>query len=180
MPRLTDRAMIRTLLEVDRLWAAYALADLEPGLFEHTSWFRTDDEASTLALIYAAVHSAFVTSVLMTFGNAQGLRRILHEIDTTLHPRELYVAVRSEVLPLLAERYQLTHEKAMQRMALDPTRYQPITTDRVVRLGPTDLEPGHRLYGRGEARGEAPARVSPRRVGQRASFGARATPRPVP
>ncbi len=157
MPRLTDRAMIRTILEADRLWAAYALADLEPGFFEHTSWFRAADEASTLALIYAAVHSAFATPVLMTFGNAQVLRWILHEIGTTLHPRELYVAVRPEVLPLLAERYQLTHEKAMQRMALDPTRYQPITTDRVVRLGPPDLEAVQRLYADGEASGEAPA-----------------------
>ena len=139
MPRLTDRARIRTILEADRQWAAYALADLEPGFFEHTSWFRAANEASTLALIYAAVHSAFATPVLMTFGNAQALRGILHEIGTTLQPRELYVAVRPEILPLLAERYQLTHEKAMQRMVLDPMRYQPITTDRVVRLGPPTL-----------------------------------------
>jgi hypothetical protein len=64
MPRLTDQARIRTILAADRLGAAYALADLEPGFFEHTSWFRAADEASPLALIYAAVHSAFTTPVL--------------------------------------------------------------------------------------------------------------------
>jgi hypothetical protein len=36
MPQLTDRARIRMILEADRPWAAYALADLDPGLFEHS------------------------------------------------------------------------------------------------------------------------------------------------
>jgi len=54
-----------------------------------------------LALLY----SAFATPVLITLGKAQELRVILHEIATTLNPRELYVVVRSEIVPLLAERY---------------------------------------------------------------------------
>jgi ribosomal protein S18 acetylase RimI-like enzyme len=157
MPRLTDRVKIRTILETDRPWAAYALADLAPGSFEHSSWFSSADEASALALVYAAVHTTFATPVLITLGNVQELRGLLHEIDTTLHPRELYAVIRPEVLPLLAERYQLTHEKAMQRMILDPTRFQPSPTDRVLRLGATDLEAVQRLYADGEANDESPA-----------------------
>ena len=157
MPQLTDRAKIRTILETDRPWTAYALADLEPGFFEYSRWFSSVDEVSALALVYSAPHSAFATPVLMTLGTAPELRLILHEIETTLHPRELYAIVRPEVLPLLAERYQLTHEKAMQRMTLDPKCYEPIATESVVRLGPTDLEAVQRLYADGEASGESPA-----------------------
>jgi ribosomal protein S18 acetylase RimI-like enzyme len=173
MPQLTNRTKIRTILEADRLWAAYAIADLEPGFFERTSWFRSVNEASALALVYSTADSAFPVPVLMTFGNVQALRWILHEIDTTLHLRELYVAVRPEILPLLAELYQLTHEKAMLRMSLDPKCYQPIVTDRVVRLGRTDFEAVQRLYADGEASGESPAWFLPEMLGQGVYYGIR-------
>ena len=35
MPQLADRDRIRSILELDRTWAAYALADLEPDAFRH-------------------------------------------------------------------------------------------------------------------------------------------------
>jgi hypothetical protein len=39
MPQLTDRGLIQAILERDRPWAAYALADLEPGYAEQALWF---------------------------------------------------------------------------------------------------------------------------------------------
>jgi len=39
MPQVTDRTLIRAMLETDRSWAVYALADLEPGFCEHATWF---------------------------------------------------------------------------------------------------------------------------------------------
>ncbi|HEU4342155.1 MAG TPA: hypothetical protein VFU31_11340 [Candidatus Binatia bacterium] len=60
MPRLTDRTKIRTMLETDRPWAVYALADLEPGLFEPTTWFGFERIPMAIALIY----SRFATPVL--------------------------------------------------------------------------------------------------------------------
>ena len=38
-PRGEDAARIRAVLESDRPWAAYALADLSPGFREHCQWF---------------------------------------------------------------------------------------------------------------------------------------------
>jgi RimJ/RimL family protein N-acetyltransferase len=152
MPQVTDRTMIRAMLETDRSWAAYALADLEPGFFEHATWFTAVREAPALALVY----SAFATPVLITLGNVPALQTILYEIDRTLHPSELYVVVRPEVVPLLTEGYVLTDEKAMQRMVLNPRQYQPRGTTGVVRLGPADAEAVRRLYADGEASGEVP------------------------
>src|SRR5436190_1409891 len=131
MPQLTDRTSIRRILEADRLWAVYALADLEPAFFKHTRWFSSAGETPAVALIY----SAFGVPVLITIGKVEELRAILDEVEATLNPSQLYIVVRREIIPLLGERYELSQEKAMQRMVLEPTRYQPKTMDGVVELG---------------------------------------------
>jgi hypothetical protein len=86
MPQLTDRTKIRAILEADHPWAAYALADLEPGFFAHATWFRAVGEASALALMY----SAFTTPALITLSKVQELRAILHEVERTLTPSERF------------------------------------------------------------------------------------------
>jgi len=96
------------------------------------------------------------TYLLISFGPAPELHAILHEMERTLNLPELYVVVRTEVVPLLTECYDLSHEKAMQRMVLDPTKFQPITPDDVVRLSLADLDVIQRLYPDGEPNGEAP------------------------
>jgi ribosomal protein S18 acetylase RimI-like enzyme len=169
MSQITDRATIRAILETDRPWATYALADLEPGFFEHATWFGAIGETSVLALVYAA----FGTPVLITLGGTDALRAILHEMESTLNPPELYVVVRPEVVPLLTERYHLIHEKAMQRMVLDPTQYQPRVSDTVARLGPADLEAVQRLYADGVASGETPDWFSPEMLVQGVFYGIR-------
>jgi len=73
MPRLTDREQIRNLLETDRPWAVYALADLEPGLFEHAHWFCPAGGEPALALFFAG----FATPVLITVGKPHALRAVL-------------------------------------------------------------------------------------------------------
>lgn len=82
MTQITDRTTIRAILETDRPWAAYALADLEPGFFEYSTWFSAVSAAPALALVY----SAFRTPVLITLGKVQVLRAILHELETILNP----------------------------------------------------------------------------------------------
>lgn len=152
MPQLTDRASIRRILEADRLWAVYALADLEPGFFKHTRWFSSAGEGPGVALIY----SGFGVPVLITIGKVEEFRAILDEVEATLNPPQLYIVVQPEIIPLLRERYELSQEKAMQRMVLDPTRYQSGVMDGVVELGPAHLEAVRRLYADGETSGEAP------------------------
>lgn len=152
MPRLFDKAQIRPILETDRPWAAYALADLEPGFFEHTSWWCAEGAASALALVY----SAFGTPVLICVGPAPELRPILNEIDATLGPHELYLVVQPDVIPLLAQRYRISGEKEMLRMVLDPQRYRQADAVGAVRLGPSDVDAVRRLFDDGADSGESP------------------------
>jgi predicted GNAT family acetyltransferase len=58
-------------------------------------------------------------------------------------------------------------------MVLDPSQYQPIATDQVVRLGPADLEAVQELYADGEASGEAPEWFLPEMLAHGVYYGVR-------
>ena len=67
---LTDRSEIQSLLERDRIWAAYALGDLDDGMFEQCEWYTAGD---TLALIFKGLN--FVPLVMV--GGSTGIETIL-------------------------------------------------------------------------------------------------------
>ena len=148
MPRLTDRAVIRRVLETDRAWALYALGDLAPGFFEHSEWFCASG-APALALLYRA----FETPVLFTLGEASLLGAVLDEIGET---REMFLSIRPGVLPLVKDRYRVQNETAMWRMILDMPNHRSVNTREVERLGPADLDDVEQLYGDGRPAGDAP------------------------
>jgi hypothetical protein len=106
MPQLTDKMLIQAILETERPWAAYALADLESGYYEHAVWFGAANGIPALGLLYRA----FALPVLLTVGEARHLRSVLDEVDRVLADfRDAYVVVRPEVVPLLQERYRVSH-----------------------------------------------------------------------
>jgi ribosomal protein S18 acetylase RimI-like enzyme len=149
VPPIADRTQIRNILETDRPWAAYALGDLAPGLFEQSQWFCMSGRMPALALVFRA----FARPVLFTLGEPDGVRAILDEIGDE---PELYLSIRSEILPFIKSRYDVRDEMAMWRMVLDPTRPRLAPAEGVVRLGPADLERLQQLYADGEPTGEAP------------------------
>jgi GNAT superfamily N-acetyltransferase len=168
MPQLTDKVQIQAILETERPWAAYALADLEPGYCEHAVWFCAAAGIPALALLYRA----FALPVLLTVGAARHLRLVLDEVDRTLDgPQEVYAVVRPDVFPLLQERYRISHAQAMLRMVLDPRCYRPVVPKGVSRLGPSDLERLQSLYADGEASGEAPDFFMPAMLEQGVYYG---------
>lgn len=164
MPRLSDPAEIRALLETDRPWAAYALGDLSPGFFEQSEWFRTPAHPALALVLHA-----FATPVLFTLGPPGAMRMILEEIDEP----ELYLMVRPEILPLIKARYRVQPETAMWRMTLDPTHFRPAPLEDVARLGPADVAVLQRLYAGGEPAGEAPGCFHPSMLEQGVFFGIR-------
>lgn len=91
------------MLETDRPWAVYALADLEPGSFEYAHWFCAASDEQALALFF----SGFATPVLITVGKAGSLRSVLNELIDELNPRKLYAVVKPDVMPLLTGRFDV-------------------------------------------------------------------------
>jgi len=153
MPRLTDQTLIRAILETERPWTAYALADLEPVYSQYASWFGAGKGEPAIALLY----QAFDVPVLMTIGKAEHLQSVLGEVDELLEDSpEVYIVARSDVFSLLRELYRLKNERLMLRMLLEQEHYNPVGTEDVKKLGPAHLNLVKCLYAEAEMEGEAP------------------------
>ena len=109
---MRDIPAIRSVLDIDRASAAYAIGDLAPGFFEHCSWFQPPGDGGALALLYRA----FTPPVLYTQGNLETLAAILDEFCTD---RAVYLHVRPDILPILGARYRIVELRHMWRIILE-------------------------------------------------------------
>jgi predicted GNAT family acetyltransferase len=109
------RAQIRALLERDRIWSAYALADLDPKEDENSSWLFNQH---AVVLVYRGLNPA----VLFTDGDPQQLQPLLADI-----PQERFIyLLKSDHKDLLSTRLQVESEEIMHRMILRPDTYSGI------------------------------------------------------
>jgi ribosomal protein S18 acetylase RimI-like enzyme len=149
--RLTERSEILPILEKDRLYAGYAIGDLEPGLFEHCDWFGAEErsprgkQAQALALCY---HD-FRPPVLFVMGDPAGVEAIVREAPL---PARVYLNCRGEHLAAAGVSYTWVEMTPMWRMALRVETFKPVAADCAV-LGASDAEEVSRLFalGGGEA-----------------------------
>lgn len=142
------KTRIRALLESDRPWAAYALADLSPGFWEHCRWFVREGAPPALVMLYCRLDPP----VIFALGTAERLAPSIQEIEAPV----LLLHVRPEALAAIEARYQVVESRPQWRMSLEPERFRPVPSGEVSRLGPGDVEAIRALYADGEARGEAP------------------------
>ena len=160
LPLLTDRDQIHQLLQRDPVWAAYALGDLGPELWPHTTWHRAQDE---LALVLRS----YSVAILWASGTLDGLGA-----EVAAEPR-YSVQVRPSALPELAQYYRTSNLKQMWRMTLDPREFRPALVGQMERLGATDVGALERLYADGAATGESPEFFFGSMVRDGVFFGAR-------
>ena len=153
MPLTADLATVREILQTDRCWAAYALADLAPEYSAPARWHVAAGGRPALLLVY----SGFEPPVLFAHGAAADLAPMLPEVAAASDAgREFYLSVRPEVAALLHARgYEIRDEKSMWRMVADAARFVP-RAHAAVRLGPADYDTLAILYHDGDAAGETP------------------------
>ena len=166
MPRLTDRSAVRALLETDRTWSVYPLADLAPGYFEKCDWFGTTGTKPGIILLYRG----FTSPIFFALGEPDVVQRLLDEIDE--EPR-IYLHVPPNILPLLRKRYDIQDEKTMWRMLLQVNHFQPGPIGSVIRLGLSDLPEVEQLYADGKPAGKAPHFFFPEMLHEGVFFGVR-------
>lgn len=158
MPIVSDVAEIRAILERDRGWAAYALADLEPDQLGYCTWVRTTTEPPSVALIYRA----FAAPVLITVGPAEQIAELLDEFDREFGGAATACLVcRPDVFALLADHYEITESKRMVRMTLANRPRGGHPDQRVCRVLGSDLAALKRLYADGIESGEQPDYFTP-------------------
>ncbi len=164
MPRLTDLSTIRTLLDRDRDWAAYAIGDLSPGLVEACEWYASaDGGAPALVLLYRG----FTPPILFAMGAAQELPALFVEVSA---PR-ISLHVKPDAVAAMAGIYTPTETRVMRRMTLSGTHFVPAPHEEVRAIGERDLAAVAALYDDGHRRGEGPTFFYPEMLQQRTFHG---------
>ena len=150
----TDRAMLRAFLEQDRLYAAYAICDLEEREFARTRWGLAWDGDAPVALVLE--YHGPSPQPLFVMGRLDGVEVVLRDL---IRPRVAYVAVPPAVLPAIATAYRVDPGPTMVRMWVDQARFRPYAAT-VQRLLPAEIGDLNRLYQLGFAAWLAPATLA--------------------
>ena len=129
-----DRALLRAFLERDRIFAAYALADLDDREFSRTrcAVAMAGDDPIAVGVEYAGP----TPQPLFVMGRDDGVHAILRDV---LRPRLAFVAAASPTLPVVASLYKVDPGPAMIRMTVDRDTFRPYPMPEVVRLHASDV-----------------------------------------
>jgi ribosomal protein S18 acetylase RimI-like enzyme len=136
----TDRELLRAFLERDRLFAAYAICDLEAREFIRTRWAvaSAGEEVVSLVLEY----NGPTPQPLFVMGRADGIDAILRDV---IRPRAAYIAMLPESLRTVEGHYRVDPGPPMVRMWVDRTHFRPYPAT-VSRLLSVDIGDLNRLY----------------------------------
>lgn len=139
--RLEDRSEIRKLLAGRIEYTAYALGQLEPGLFERTRWYRAQGETGTALVLHSRGGLGDATFVM---GEANAAAAVL-----SIHPgpAQTYVTCQPHHLDVLRRVYRLAHQQPMIRMAVTRDTFTPAARIPTVPLAGIDIRKINALYG---------------------------------
>lgn len=150
---------ILKLLEEDRNWSAYALADMDPIHKPHSWWFA---DKTGVVLVYRG----FSPPVLFSHGCTSSLERLFYEI-----PQEDYVfTLQKPSRELLDSRMTVSTELEMWRMTIHEEGFTPTSDEGVQRLTMRDL---HQIQVLFADHPDQPDAFAPSQVEQGVYFGIR-------
>ncbi len=138
---VADREEIAGFLRRDRLYAAYALGDLDGPGRNRVLWgmaYGLDGRPTALAMH----HEGLVPQPLFLMGDLAGCRAVLTSV---IKPRDAYFQSLEGHTPAIAEMYDLEAPVEMLRMAVDRDSFRPFAGP-AERLGPRDVEDLNGLY----------------------------------
>ncbi len=158
LEHLTDERVLLAYLQHDRIYAAYAIGDLEPGLFADTTWYGAVDAGPIEALVM--VYAGLTPPVLFAMGLPEGVDFILAQANL---PPQVYVTCRSRHLPIVQTHYAWREVRSMLRMRVHPADFYPYDFEgSLVPLTADDVPGLQALYAQG---GEfAPDAFDPRQL----------------
>ena len=136
----SDRLLLRDFLEQDRLFAAYAICDLEDREFGRTRWGIATESDHVVAV--AMEYGGLTPQPMFVMGKPDGIAAILRDV---VRPRAAYVASVEASLSAVAQHYRVDPGPQMIRMWVDRGTFQPIPAA-VERLLPVEVGDLNRLY----------------------------------
>jgi hypothetical protein len=139
----SDRALLRAFLERDRLFAAYAICDLDDREFNRTRWGGAFDGDRLLAL--AMEYVGFAPQPLFVMGEPDGVTAVLRDV---IRPRAAYLATLPANLAAAGRIYRIAAGPQMVRMWVDRAGFRP-APGASARLLPSEIGDLNRLYNLG-------------------------------
>ena len=146
---------VRSFFALDRLLAAYALADLDAADVERARWWTATrhDEVQAAALVVEALPFR----PCYADGDAEALAAIFR--DGIREPR-LVVAVPPRGRLAVESAYRFERVDLMHRMTVDASSFRPRATAPVTRLGAEHLDDVIDLYGHASRAYFTPTRMA--------------------
>jgi len=138
---VTDRDEIAAFLRTDRLYAAYALGDLDSPGRRRLTWGMAYDSTGHPAAL-AMHHEGIVPQPLFAMGDPAGVREILADV---IKPRDAYFQAAQVHQAAMLELYELEAPLTMLRMVVDSATFRPFAGP-AERLGAADVEDLNWLY----------------------------------
>jgi len=135
-----DRELLREFLDSDRLFAAYALCDLDDREFGRTRWGVALDRGQPVAVVLE--YAGLSPQPLFAMGDHAGVVGALRDV---IRPRTAYLAARTELLSAAATAYRVSDGPPMVRMWVDRASFRPMPSG-AVRLVPADIGELNKLY----------------------------------
>jgi GNAT superfamily N-acetyltransferase len=136
---MSDAAAIRRLLEPQRPYAAYALAQLDPRMFPRNRWYLSVGPSGQALLVHSR---SPLGNALFALGDATALDAVL-----SLHPgsRFAFGSLMLEHKAIAGKYFLFTRPQVMLRMTVDADTFRPVETS-AQRLTTSDITAINRLY----------------------------------
>jgi len=116
MTETTDLALVAQLLADDPVWAAYAIADLQPAMTPYCRWFvHTGRDGDAVVLLFDGLEPP----ALFAKGDPAALEAVLASADL---PSRVYLTMREEHVPIITHWYDHHDRRHMWRMVLGRAR----------------------------------------------------------
>jgi len=137
---ITDRTVLHAFLGQDRLYAAYAICDLEEREFGRTRWGAAYDGDQLVAV--GLEYTGPTPQPLFVMGSPEGISAVLRDV---IRPRAAYIAAQTSMLPAVEAHYRVDPGPQMVRMWVDRARFRPYPAT-VERLLPVEIGELNKLY----------------------------------
>jgi ribosomal protein S18 acetylase RimI-like enzyme len=150
MRSLPDKGRLQAILESDRIWSAYALADLEPEHDAYADWYVGRESV----LLH---YTGLFPPVLFAHGSVTEINPLLGQVP----PGEYQISFQAELLRLPPTQMKVIKQIPMWRMYYADQPAFPHPDTRAQRLSQEDLPEIERLY---KGQTDAPDGFHPRQI----------------
>jgi ribosomal protein S18 acetylase RimI-like enzyme len=150
MRPLPDKGRLQSILERDRIWSAYALADLDAEHDAYADWYIGRE---SVLLRYTGLFPP----ILFAHGAVVEITPLLDQIP----PGEYQISFPTKLLPLPSARAKVLKHVPMWRMNHEAQTEVPHTATLAQRLSKEDLPEIERLY---KGQPDAPDGFHPRQI----------------